>query len=145
MINKISLLFLILITNFSYSQLVVTNQGAPAATIVSGFIGSGLTISNPVITCPTVAYGTFSGGAGIGVTNGVVLTTGLASNISGPSSNFMSTDNNTTCNDAQLASLDPDATNDCCILEFDVVPQCNQLSVRFVFGSAEYPTFVNSS
>jgi gliding motility-associated-like protein len=32
-----------------------------------------------------------------------------------------------------------------CILEFDVQAVCNQLTVRFVFGSEEYPEFVNSS
>ena len=30
-------------------------------------------------------------------------------------------------------------------LEFDVVPTCNTLLIRFVFGSEEYPEYVNSS
>jgi gliding motility-associated-like protein len=53
----------------------------------------------------------------------------------------MNVDNSTTCSDPQLASLDPDAVNDCCILEFDVTPQCNQLTIKFIFGSEEYPEF----
>ena len=142
-INRIIIFFFFCtIYNSSYSQIVISNQGAPAATIVSGFIGVGLTISNPVITCPSVAYGTFSGGSGIGVTNGVALTNGTASQLANPESFFMSTSNSTTCSDPQLIALDPLATNDCCILEFDVIPSCNSLTIRFVFGSEEYPNFV---
>ncbi len=135
--------------NLSYqsnSQLIIANQGAPAATILSGFIGTGLTITNPVITCPTVSYGTFSGGTGIGVTNGIVLTNGTASQLSNPESFTMNTPTSAaTCSDPQLIALDPAAIHDCCILEFDVVPSCNQLTVRFVFGSEEYPDWVGSS
>jgi gliding motility-associated-like protein len=136
---------LILLPTTLNAQLLITNQGAPAATILNGFIGSGLTISNPVLNCPANAYGTFSGGAPIGVTTGVVMTTGNASQVANPESYFMSVNNNTSCNDPQLGSLEATADYDCCILEFDVVPQCNQLSIRFVFGSEEYPAFVNSS
>ena len=152
MINIISLLFLILITNFSYSQLVITNQGAPAATIVSGFIGSGLTISNPVISCPSVAYGTFSGGNSttLGISNGILLTTGNTSQISGPAGDQdfnpnVDINNGTTCNDAEILAIESQAENDCCFLNFDVTPQCNELTIRFVFGSEEYPEFETSS
>ncbi len=145
-INRIIILFFFFtVYKGTYSQIVISNQGAPAATIISGFIGVGLAISNPVITCPSVAYGTFSGGSGIGVTNGVVLTNGTASQLANPESFFMSTSNGTTCSDPQLIALDPLATNDCCILEFDVIPSCNSLTIRFVFGSEEYPNFVASS
>ena len=44
----------------------------------------------------------------------------------------------------ELQSLEPLATNDCCILEFDVIPTCDQLQIRFVFGSEEYPEWVNA-
>ena len=142
-INRIIIFFFFCtIYKSSYSQIVISNQGAPAATILSGFIGVGLTVSNPVITCPSVAYGTFSGGSGIGVTNGVALTNGTASQLANPESFFMSTSNSTNCSDPQLLALDPLATNDCCILEFDVIPSCNSLTIRFVFGSEEYPNFV---
>ncbi len=140
--NRFFLICFIIISAFnSQAQLVISNQGAPAATILSGFIGTGLTITNPVITCGANAYGTFSGGSGIGVTNGVTLTTGNASRLNKPESYFMDTNYLTTCSDAQLTSLEPLATNDCCILEFDVVPSCNTLSVRFIFGSEEYPDY----
>jgi gliding motility-associated-like protein len=141
------LLFIFLFSNKSlYSQLVIANQGASATTITSSMIGPGLTVTNPVITCPNNAYGTFTGGGttNLGIASGVLLTTGNVNTLAGNGSAFWSTGNNSNCNDPQLTTLDVEATNDCCILEFDVVPSCSTLRIRFVFGSEEYPEFVSS-
>ncbi len=129
-----------------FSQLVIANQGASATIITSSMIGPGLTVTNPVITCPNNAYGTFTGGGttNLGIPSGVLLTTGNVSTLAGNGSAFWSTGNNSNCNDPQLSTLDVEATNDCCILEFDVVPSCSTLRIRFVFGSEEYPEFVSS-
>ena len=80
----------------------------------------------------------------IGIPTGLVMTTGNVADINAPGANFMSTDNGTNCNDPQLNALEPLANNDCCILEFDVVPTCDELQIRFVFGSEEYPEWVSS-
>ncbi len=140
------LFFISLFGGVSFSQFVVANQGASAQTIVAGMIGSGLTVTNPVINCPNVGYGTFSGGSStnLGINNGILLTTGNASTIAGTGSTFWSVNNLTNCNDPQLSSIEPQADNDCCILEFDVMPACSTLQIRFVFGSEEYPEFVSS-
>jgi hypothetical protein len=129
-----------------FSQLVIANQGASATTITSSMIGPGLTVTNPVITCPNNAYGTFTGGGttNLGIPSGVLLTTGNVGTLAGNGSAFWSTGNNSNCNDPELNTLDVEATNDCCILEFDVVPSCSTLRIRFVFGSEEYPEFVSS-
>lgn len=134
-------------SKFSYSQLVYANQGGTAQALVSSMIGPGLTVTNPTISCPNVAYGTFTGGSStnIGINSGIVLSTGNISTLNGSGSAFWSVDNpGTNCNDPQLNSIEPLATRDCCILEFDVVPSCSTLLIRFVFGSEEYPEFVSS-
>jgi gliding motility-associated-like protein len=46
--------------------------------------------------------------------------------------------------DPDLTAIEPNATNDVCILEFDFIPLCNSMSITFVFGSEEYPNFVGS-
>ncbi|MBN8701932.1 MAG: choice-of-anchor L domain-containing protein [Bacteroidetes bacterium] len=132
---------------FVLAQLVVTNQGATASTIVTGFAGQGLIISNATISCPSNAYGTFSNGGttNLGIASGILLTTGSASNTAFAAVNNSDISNGTSCNDPQLLTLDPAATFDCCVLEFDVVPQCSQVAIRFVFGSEEYPTYVNAT
>ena len=129
-----------------FGQLVISNQGGTAQDLVDAMIGFGLNTSNATISCPSNAYGTFTNGAStdIGIPTGLVLTTGDVNDLNAPGSSFMSTDNWSSCNDPQLASLEPAATNDCCILEFDVIPTCNQLQIRFVFGSEEYPEWVSA-
>ena len=133
-------------SNFTYAQLVIENQGATAEVVVNSIISGGLTISNATINCPTNAYGTFTNGetTDIGIPTGLALTTGNIGDLNAPGNAFMSTDNGTNCNDPELNSLEPLANFDCCILEFDVVPTCDELQIRFVFGSEEYPEWVSA-
>ena len=132
------------------SQLVVNPGGSPA-TIINNLIGAGLTVSNVSLVCgpsgPTAQYGTFNGTASnIGLPNGVILTTGRASLAVGPnntsSSGACPVGNMTP--DPQLSTIDPNATRDICKLEFDVIPHCSSLQMQFVFGSEEYPEYVNT-
>ena len=134
-------------SSFSFAQLIIANQGGTATAVVNAMIGGGLTVSNATITCPSNAYGTFTNGAStnIGIPSGIVLTTGNVNTLNGAGSTFWSTDSpGGNCNDAQLGSLEPLADYDCCILEFDIVPACTTLQIRFVFGSEEYPEWVSS-
>jgi len=129
------------------AQYVYANQGGTAQALVNTMVGPGLTVTNPIINCPNVAYGTFSNGqtTNVGINSGVILTTGNINTLNGNGSAFWSVDNpGPNCNDPQLTSLEPLATRDCCILEFDVIPSCSTLLIRFVFGSEEYPEFVNA-
>ena len=128
------------------AQLMFENQGASAEVIANSLVTGGVTISNPIINCPTNAYATFTNGSttNLGVPSGLVMTTGNVNDVNAPGSSFMSTANGTSCSDPKLNNLEPLATNDCCILEFDVIPTCDQLQLRFVFGSEEYPEWVSS-
>jgi len=131
----------------SHAQLVVT-PGVSTATLLSSLVGQGMTVSNVSLNCANSAYGTFSNGntTNMGITNGILLTTGNATSAIGPNNSIStSTCHGTSFTDPQLTAIDPLANEDVCILEFDVVPQCNTMQVRFVFGSEEYPEFVNSS
>jgi hypothetical protein len=144
------LYFIALLLFFSFhisAQLVISNQGGTASAIVTSMVGGGLTVSNATITCPSNAYGTFTNGSttNLGIPSGIVLTTGNVNNLNGTGGTFWSTDNpGGNCNDPQLGSLEPLADYDCCILEFDVVPSCTTLRIRFVFGSEEYPEWVSA-
>ena len=146
--KNLILLCVVVYSGFSLSQtgLVIANQGGSAATIVTSMLGGGLTVNNAIITCPSNAYGTFTNGAStnLGIPSGIVLTTGNVNNLNGTGGTLWSVDNpGGNCNDPQLYNLEPEATFDCCILEFDVVPSCTTLRIRFVFGSEEYPEWVS--
>src|SRR6185295_15483000 len=102
--------------------------------------------SNVQLNCPTNAYGSFNGAASnVSIQNGIILTSGGAAIAIGPNNiNSNGTDNLVTASDPQLTAIEPLATHDLCVLEFDVIPHCSSIQVRFVFGSEEYPEFVSS-
>lgn len=139
-----ALLLTVLLPARMQAQLSV-NTAATASQMVQALIGQGLTVSNVSLNCPAGASGSFTNGntTNLGINSGIILTTGTA-NVGGAASNFASQCNNTSSSDPDLVALDPSATNDVCILEFDIIPKCDSLQIRFVFGSEEYPVFVNS-
>ena len=148
--NIVSFVVLLCVFFFSkniHSQLIIENQGATAEVVVNSIISGGLTITNATMNCPNNAYGTFTNGAttDIGIPTGLVMTTGNVDDINAPGANFMNTDNGTNCNDPQLNALEPLDNNDCCILEFDVVPTCDELKIRFAFAADSYFSFFRAS
>jgi gliding motility-associated-like protein len=134
----------LLFSNLIFGQLVVTTTSA-ASTLAQAIAGNGVTVSNAALNCGPSGAGTFSyTGANLGIANGILLTTGVATDPANPGTYWCSVSNGNIYTDPDLTSIEPSATNDVCILEFDFVPMCNSLSVTFVFGSEEYPTFVGS-
>jgi len=134
----------LLLPFISFSQLTVTpNNGAAA--LAQTIAGNGVTVSNANINCGTSGAGTFSyTGANLGISSGIILTTGDVTQVANPGTFFTSVMNGNLFNDPDLMAIEPLATNDVCILEFDFVPICNSISITFIFGSEEYPAFVNS-
>ena len=128
-----------------YGQITINNTVTLPA-LISGFVGSGLTVSNPSLNCPSGYAATFttSGSCNLGITNGVLLATGTATVAQGPNSSGGATgfSSSYVYSDPQLTSIEPLATNDVCILEFDIVPTCSTLFIKYVFGSEEYPEYV---
>ncbi|MCC7332792.1 MAG: choice-of-anchor L domain-containing protein, partial [Flavobacteriales bacterium] len=128
---------------------ISVNTTVNATTLVNSIAGQGVIITNPVLNCPNGAYATFTGGAGnMGLASGILLTTGYASTAVGPNNGIQTGEgfcHGTTTNDPQLNSIEPKADWDLCVLEFDIKPQCDMLSLRYVFGSEEYPEFVGQS
>ncbi|MFZ5554062.1 MAG: choice-of-anchor L domain-containing protein [Bacteroidota bacterium] len=138
---------LLMTVSSSFAQLVIT-PGGGAPTVTSSLGGPGLTISNVTINCDPQSYGSFSNGvtSGLGVTNGFMLSTGNVSQLTGANLNDdFSTCVGTSGSDPQLTAISSSATNDLCVIEFDVVPQCATMSITFVFGSDEYTNWVNQS
>lgn len=108
--------------------------------------GVGITISNAVITCDTNAHGTFNGVlSNVGINAGLVLSTGSIFDLHGPNANGGTSTMLNAPGDADMSTLTTQVTYDACILEFDFVPVGDTLLFNYVFGSEEYPEFVNSA
>ena len=135
---------LVLIVSQGFCQLIVTPNSV-AATLAQDIAGNGVTITNPQLNCGPNASGVFTyTGTDLGMTGGILLTTGTATDVANPGTYFCDVANGNMFSDPNLTNISPLATNDVCILQFDFLPICSNLSITFVFGSEEYPTFVNS-
>jgi gliding motility-associated-like protein len=141
--------------NFANAQLTVT-PSSNANTLANQLSGTGVRITNPVLNCPSVSAGLYSGTNSFGLGNGVVLTTGLAQTTStflftdyganGVPGDLASYDNGGSTNDPNLRSLlsgNYTILNQC-ILEFDMEADGNFIEFRYAFGSEEYPEYVCS-
>jgi hypothetical protein len=119
-----------------------------ATQLVNTLLGSGITASNITFTGANVAGGVFSGGigAGIGIENGIILSTGNIAFAQGPNNSTGRGLDNDRPGDSNLdAIVSPLTTNDAAVLEFDFIPSTTTLSFSYVFASEEYYEYVNSS
>jgi hypothetical protein len=107
---------------------------------------SGITINSATLTGAQNAAGTFTGGStSIGITQGIVLTTGLATFVQGQNDNGSSGLNNSAPGSSLLSGLVNGAnTYNATLLEIRFVPNGNQIQFSYVFGSEEYNEFVGS-
>jgi hypothetical protein len=89
---------------------------------------------------PDASSGLFTGGvnAGIGVEEGICLSSGYISNALGPNTADNISADLGLGGDAQLTALAGQATLDATVLEFDFVPNFTQLFIEYSFGSDEY-------
>ncbi|MCE2495974.1 MAG: choice-of-anchor L domain-containing protein [Flavobacteriales bacterium] len=136
------------VSALSFGQLTTMNV-APYNSVQylvdSVLIGQGIQTSNITFLGAPHAIGFFDGtNSNIGLDSGIVITTGDIANAVGPNNIGSQSTSNNLPGDAQLDLLTTNTTNDASVLEFDFIPESDTASFRFVFGSEEYPEFVNS-
>lgn len=121
------------------------SDGLTAQDVASALTGKGAVISNVKITGATSAIGSFTDGGALGIVDGVVLSTGNVSDVTGP--NDVS-DKSGSLNAAGHPALDavvaPFKTFDAAVLEFDVITESPTFTIRYVFASEEYREWVGS-
>ncbi|MCS6934541.1 MAG: choice-of-anchor L domain-containing protein [Chitinophagales bacterium] len=147
--KKLFALVLSCTSAFAQAQLTV-DTNITAQQMAQYLAGSGVLISNVQLNCARGAYGKFTGGAGttLNINQGIVLTSGNALQLPGPSTVFASNqtnDNSDADLDAILAA-NPVQTesHDACVLEFDVKVNGDSLKFNYSFGSEEYPNYTCS-
>jgi hypothetical protein len=130
--------------NIASSQVLeVTSETTPEA-MVEILIGSGLSYDNVVYTGNDISRGTFWGGPGnIGVSNGIILTSGNVTVAPGPNNNGGAGADADQEGDIDLTTIAGIPTFDACVLEFDFVPEYNYTWFDYVFCSEEYHEYVN--
>ena len=148
----LALLILSLAATEGYSQITI-NGNQTAALLAQSLVGTGVTVSNPVLTCPQNANGLFyvtlPSVSNLGLDSGIILTSGTAQSTAlvlganGPAG--VPTTGNNAAGDADLTALGGHPTFDACILEFDFIPLGDTIKFDYVFASAEYQSFTCSA
>ena len=109
------------------------------------------TVTITDVNCAGGSYGIFSQGdtTDLGAKKGLLLTSGSVPNVPNPGSFFSSlgTFNGGDPDLDYLSTLfgNGNLSTDVCIVEMDVFAAADQLSFEYVFGSEEYPEYVNSN
>ena|GEM_PF-2308958 len=147
--RKTTFLVCLFISLIGKGQLVV-NGNITNTDIITNLFGPGVVISNLVVNCgPAGAnqYGSFTAaGTGLGINSGLLMTNGTIQGAIGPNdtNNISSTCVGTSSSDACITGIASGQQHDPCIITFDITPSCDTLTMNYVFGSEEYPDFVNS-
>ena len=141
-----TLLFIFFCVNISHAQLNVSTTGTVANWVQNILTGNGVVVTNVTFTGAANSIGKFTTGptaGNLGFSNGLVISTGNVTQLPGSGGSFCSS-NMGTGSDPQLAGLITQSINDAAVLEFDFTPIADTVKFRYVFGSEEYPEFVNS-
>lgn len=122
-----------------------TTSGLTAQQLAEVIAGPGVVVSNAsIIGDANVAIGSFSEGTtptNLGVSSGVILSSGNIADAAGTAAYFASTPVGTP-GDPFLAAQSGQVSNDAIILQFDFVPNADYVQFKYVFGSEEYPEWV---
>lgn len=152
MINKILIsIFIFFSFEFAKAQLVVnTGVMTPTEYVQNVLVGSGVTVSNVTFVGAFNQIGEFDATGTtpyLGLTNGIILSTGDVNVALGPndSGSEQLGGGNFGAGDSDLDILEGSGigTNDVAILEFDFIPTGDTVKFKYVFGSEEYPEYVN--
>ena len=134
------------------SQPITLETGITEQQIIDFISTPQTTVEITDINCPDNAYGIFEAGdnTDLGLDRGLLLTSGDANWAIGPNNdggggNFNAINNAPGDPDLDYLSQQGsgDESNDACIIELDVFAATNELVFEYVFGSEEYPEFVN--
>lgn len=145
-IQSICFILLCLIMARTEAQIQYDNT-LTANEMVEAIVGTGVSYSNAVLNCADVGSGTFSNSSAtiLQMDGGIILTSGSTSNAAGPNNASGTTHNAGMSGDTDLNAIANGSTNDACILEFDFIPQADNIEFKYVFGSEEYEEYFCSS
>jgi gliding motility-associated-like protein len=159
--SKVSvwLLFVVFFATSLNAQVTLT-QATATELVQDVLVGGGIQVSNITSGGNPTQIGRFVGGntVNLGISNGVVMTTGDIVTqsdpngfgfIGAPATTGSSTSNGGLSNDADLDAIItsfnvPAATNNVSVIEFDFVPAGDSVAFNYIFASEEYTSYVCS-
>ncbi|MFI5171462.1 MAG: choice-of-anchor L domain-containing protein [Chitinophagales bacterium] len=136
---------LVLINTTAIAQLEVDDSPS-AEDLAEALVGEGVTIAGVTSDCQPGAFGFFDCiDCNVGITSGILLTSGNVANAVGPNNTSAASTNLGAPGDFDLDMI-PGVlgTNDACVLEFDLTVTSDTIRFNYSFGSEEYLEYVGS-
>lgn len=133
-----------------YSQITIDATPTPTDLVQNTLIGPGLVTSNITFTGQASQIGFFDGtGTNLGLPTGVVLSSGNVIDVvglptAGASTDLFGAGDPEVLATAQSVNNQANSSNDAAVLEFDFVPEGDEVFFTFVFASDEYLTYINT-
>lgn len=152
-ITTILILLMLSFCGFVNAQITVQTGQAASSLVQNILIGNGVSAFNVTFSGDPDQIGTFNAaGSNIALPSGIVLSSGnVSSLVSGgnPSTDYFGPGDPMILATAQSVTSNPAAalitsTNDAAVLQFDFIPLGDTVKFRFVFGSEEYTTWINT-
>ncbi|NBV13973.1 MAG: hypothetical protein EBS07_07895 [Sphingobacteriia bacterium] len=139
---------------FSLEAQITVNSTTVASQLVNQIAGQGIVVSNPTLNCPVGAAGIFTWtGTTLGMNGGIVLSTGSVDSITtngglSPATSWFTpgdVDLMNEINTPNWPTPKPSVIHDACVLEFDLIPNCDTIAIDYVFASTEFNNFVGTN
>ncbi|MBU0487141.1 MAG: T9SS type A sorting domain-containing protein [Bacteroidetes bacterium] len=138
----------------SFAQIQITSNlnttASGAEVLANNLVGGGVSVSNVVfVGTPAVSginsnSGLFTNGDAIGISSGIILTTGNVLDVNGPNSSAATSTNwGFNSYDPDLNAISANEIYDCIGIELDFFSAGDNVFMELVFGSEEYPEYVN--
>ncbi len=126
--------------------MVIDNTQTPQQLVQDVLLGQGVVVSNITFTGDQSQIGYFDAfNANFPIQEGIVMASGDVTDIPAPGGTFASTNVGEPGDaDLDVISNSLQGTNDAVVLEFDFVPTGDSIQFDYIFGSEEYPEFVNA-
>ncbi|MGV3613477.1 MAG: choice-of-anchor L domain-containing protein [Fluviicola sp.] len=149
----LSLGLLLLLGNNSNAQITVQTGQAASSLVQNVLIGNGVSAFNVTFSGDPNQIGSFNAtGSNIALPTGIAMSSGDVSTLvtgGNPSTDYQGPGDAMILATAQSVSTNPNAglitsTQDAAVLEFDFIPMGDTVKFRFVFGSEEYTTWINT-
>jgi hypothetical protein len=130
----------------SQAQFNVDSISDQTSAVEELFLANGIFVNNISFIGGSAQLGWLTDGdaVSLGINEGLVLSTGLATSVSN-GNNVTGQNWPNTVSNPDLAGLTGFSTYDLAQLDFDFIATGDSMTFQFVFGSAEYPEWVGSS
>ena len=130
----------------SQAQFNVDSISDQTSAVEDLFLANGIFVNNIAFMGGSAQLGWLTDGdsVALGINEGLVLSTGLATSVSN-GNNVTGQNWPNTVSNPDLAGLTGFSTYDLAQLDFDFIATGDSMTFQFVFGSAEYPEWVGSS